>query len=233
MISLKQFRYDTDNLAYLLFSNGNAIAIDGGAHEAIAEFLALRNLHLTHILNTHMHADHTCGNRALEQETGAKIIPIDSLLKDRRLPFEDTAISIIPTPGHSKDSICFHIDSFLFSGDTLFNGTIGNCFSGDYKAFFESVKRLMMLPDETVVLAGHDYVLPSIVFAKKLEPGNEALKHFEMCYNPNHVYSTIGQEKEINPYFRFNTKTILSLLKQRKLAVETEWERWYGLMQIE
>jgi hydroxyacylglutathione hydrolase len=129
--------------------------------------------------------------------------------------------------------LCFSADEALISGDTLFNGTIGNCFSGDLEGFYRSVKKLMELPDKTLVYAGHDYVRDSLAFAKRLEPDNRAIDDFLSRYDRQHVVSTLAEEKRINPYFRFNEPGIVNLLARRELPRRTEWERWQSLMSIE
>ena len=91
----------------------------------------------------------------------------------------------------------------------------------------------MELPDETLVYAGHDYVRDSLAFARRLEPENRAIDAFRARYDPQHVVSTIAEEKRINPYFRFNEPGIVNLLAKRGLPRETEWERWQSLMSIE
>jgi hydroxyacylglutathione hydrolase len=148
---------------------------------------------------------------------------------------EGGRIEILNTPGHTKDSVCFHIDNrILISGDTLFNGTIGNCFTGDLRSFFQSIKKLMALPTGTLVYAGHDYTKDAMLFAGNIEPDNEKnIESFLGRYNPDHVFSTLEDEYRVNPYFRFNNIGIINLLKERKLPLGTEWERWQSLMSIE
>ena len=121
----------------------------------------------------------------------------------------------------------------LITGDTLFNGTVGNCFSGDLKRFYDSIKLLMGFPGETIIYAGHDYVQESMAFAKNLEPDNRDIDLFLKKYDPEHVYSTIDEELKINPYLRFNESKIITLLKSKGLPVATEYERWESLMSIE
>jgi len=88
----------------------------------------------------------------------------------------------------------------------------------------------MTFPDDTVVYAGHDYVRDSMIFAKHLEPDNKDIDIFLEKYNPDHIYSTLLDERRINPYLRFNENAIISLLKKRGLPAETEEERWNSLM---
>ncbi|MHB8771659.1 MAG: hydroxyacylglutathione hydrolase family protein [Syntrophales bacterium] len=231
MLRVKQFRYGADNLGYLVYGAASAIAVDGGAADAILAFIAAQRLSLRYVANTHGHSDHTSGNRALLAGAAVRLLAGADLAAD--IGLDDAAIRVIPTPGHTNDSRCFYTGSALLAGDTLFNGTIGNCFSGDSEGFYLSIKRLMELPDETLVYAGHDYVRDSLAFSRRLDPGNRALDDFGRRYDPEHVVSTLADEKRINPYFRFNEPAIVDLLAQRDLPRRTEWERWQSLMSIE
>jgi hydroxyacylglutathione hydrolase len=232
MLQVKQFRYGADNLGYLVCGEGRCMAIDGGAAEKILSFVAEHRLSLAYVANTHNHLDHTCGNETLLNGSAARLLP-DADLRGDEIAFAGEKIRIIHTPGHTKDSLCYHIGQVLVAGDTLFNGTIGNCFSGDLQGFYHSIRKLLALPDDTTVYAGHDYVRDSLSFASRLEPANRAVSDFLEQYDPNHVFSTIAIEKKINPYFRFNEPDIINLLKGLSLPTGTEWERWQSLMSIE
>ncbi len=233
MFKVKQFRYGADNLGYLVYGAASAMAIDGGAADAVLAFLAEHHLTLRHVANTHSHSDHTGGNRALLAGSQARLLAGVDLTDGARIGLDAGEILIIHTPGHTEDSLCFYTGKALIAGDTLFNGTIGNCFSGDLAGFYRSVKRLMEFPDETLVYAGHDYVRDSLAFARRLEPENRAIDAFRARYDPQHVVSTLAEEKQINPYFRFNEPGIVNLLEKRGLPRQTEWERWQSLMSIE
>jgi len=233
MADIRQFRYGTDNLGYVIHSGRYAAAVDGGATAAISAFLKKNRLDLVEILNTHSHADHTSGNRILARETRAPVADMDEIAARDSFSVGDATVEVIRTPGHSRDSVCYRVEKNLISGDTLLNGTVGNCFSGDFRAFFASLKQLMNLPDDTLVCAGHDYVRASIAFARTLEPSNSALDDFEKAYDPACVYSTIGQELAVNPYFRFSQASIVSRLEAAGYPTGTEYDRWYGLMQME
>ena len=232
MLQIKQFRYSADNLGYVLYGLREAIAIDDGAVDGTLAFLKERNLKLTVVTNTHHHVDHTSGNQQLVHKTGARLIESANLADGEKLFLEGTPILVYRTPGHSEDSICFHAERFLISGDTLFNGTVGNCFSGDLEAFYRSIKKIMSLPEDTVVYAGHDYVSDSVAYATLLEPQNDAIRCFLERYSPDHVFSTLKDELQINPYLRMNAPAIVAFLKDRGLPCETEWQRWESLMKM-
>ena len=233
MLNIEQFRYGTDNFAYIIHGKAQAMAIDGGAWKEILSFLKTNDLTLEFIINTHSHYDHTPGNDQLLKATGAIFLNSATLPDNHKIIIEGETVLVYRTPGHTDDSVCFHTGDILITGDTLFNGTIGNCFSGDQKSFYKSIKRLMALPDDTKIYAGHDYIRDSLAFALHLEPGNKDIDHFRNLYDRDHVYSTMRDERHINPYLRFNEEAIINILKANNLPCAEEGERWESLMSLE
>ncbi len=228
-----QFRYSSDNLGYLVYGNATALAIDGGAGRAILDFVETHGLQLKYVTNTHKHPDHTAGTGDLVKLSGAEYLSREMLLKAGQVVIDDLSVEVIDTPGHTDDSLSFSVANCLITGDTLFNGTVGNCFSGDLKAFYESVKKLLAYPAATRVYAGHDYVSYAMAFAKIVEPDNAAIDAYLKKYDNAHIYSTLADELEVNPYLRFNADPIIVLLKKRGFPVATEYERWLGVMSLE
>lgn len=231
-MEISQFRYSADNFSYVLYGKKDALVIDGGAVDAILSFAQTHDLKIRYVTNTHSHPDHTMGTQTLLERTGATYLDNDTLLRNGSIELEGEKIQVYHTPGHTRDSVCFHTGNMLISGDTLFNGTIGNCFSGDLDAFLRSVRKLMALPENTIVYAGHDYVRESVMFAKMLEPDNRELDSFLRHYDPGHVRSTMADELRVNPYLRFNDEHMIALLEKKGLRVGTEKERWHSLMSV-
>lgn len=231
-MKVKQFRYSSDNLGYLVYGERTAVAIDGGAAGKILSFLEARGLTLKYVTNTHGHMDHTVGNRALLEGSGALFLDNKHLLDMKSIELDGEKIRVFHTPGHTRDSVTFHFGNVLITGDTLFNGKVGRCFSGDLKGFYDSVKFLMEFPGETIVYAGHDYVEEYMAFARQLEPDNPHIDKFLEKYDPAHVDSTLEEEFKINPFLRFNEQTIVSLLKDRGLPASSEYERWESLISL-
>ncbi|OPY90698.1 MAG: Hydroxyacylglutathione hydrolase [Syntrophus sp. PtaU1.Bin208] len=232
-LAVEQFRYGADNLGYLIFGNRTAMAVDGGAVDEILAFLKKHQLELLFVANTHGHYDHTPGNESLLRHSRATFLDCPTLAAQGRLELEGETIAVYATPGHTGDSLCFHVDSILLTGDTLFNGTVGNCFSGDTHGFYRSIKKILTLPPSTIIYAGHDYVRDSMAMARHLEPENPALDKFLSFYDPDHVYSTLADELRINPYLRFNEEPIVRLLREMGLPCDSEEERWQSLMSLE
>lgn len=232
-MKVKQFRYSEDNLGYLVYSEKSAIAIDGGAVDEIVDFINTNNLDLKYITNTHSHMDHTVGNFALAKRYISSKHLDNKLLIDRDIiELDKEKIKIFKTPGHTLDSVCFYIPGILITGDTLFNGKLGRCFSGDLKKFYNSVKLLMKYSDDTIIYAGHDYVEEYMDFAQNIEPDNKYIDIFIEKYDPCHVYSTLKDEFQINPHLRFNDSKMISILKAKGLSVETEYLRFQSVMAL-
>ncbi len=230
-MDIKQFRYHGDNnLGYLLYAEGEAMAIDGGAAAEMTSFLDERRLTLKYVTNTHSHPDHTPGNAELTRHTGAQTLSPREAVKKGTILLGGEDIRVIPTPGHTEDSICFHAPPFLISGDTLFNGKVGRCFTGDLEGFYKSIQALLKLPMDTLVYAGHDYVEEYIEFDRKVEPGNPYIDKYLKKYDPAHVRSTLEDEVKVDPFLRLNSPGVISFLEQRQLPAATEFDRFKSLV---
>jgi hydroxyacylglutathione hydrolase len=167
---------------------GEAIAIDPGDQaQDILHLARDMGLKIKVIANTHAHIDHILGVRGVQEATGAKFLlhpqeleiargsvqaavhllgqPVepppepDALLAEGdEVEVAGVKLKVIHTPGHTPGSISFYTNGIVFSGDTLFCGSIGRTDmpGGDYRQEMSSiVDRLLELPDDTIVLPGH------------------------------------------------------------------------------
>jgi len=155
------------------------------------------------VLNTHSHYDHASGNAHFQRAHRALVVAYDDPA-DRRVEDGDiidlgrSSLRVFHTPGHTPDSICILAGKRLITGDTLFVGKVGGTYSREEaRVEFESLKRLMTLPDEIEVWPGHDVgVRPS---------------------------STIGEEKTTNPFcLRLNDFSDFFWLKENWAAYKKE-----------
>ena len=182
-----------------------AIIIDPGDDvPAIIARLERHKLTAKYIIATHGHIDHVGGFKEIKEATAAPVylherdlflyeaLPMqarllgitppdateidDHLSEGDELGCGEIKVKVYHTPGHTPGSICFHQDEgSLFAGDTLFLGSIGrtDLWGGSLSEIMDSLKgKLMTLPEETVVIPGHG---PA---------------------------TTIGQEKQFNPFLR-------------------------------
>jgi glyoxylase-like metal-dependent hydrolase (beta-lactamase superfamily II) len=126
------------------------------------------NVELRFVLETHVHADHVTSAAALAKRTGAITCAsaLGAACAMRHLKDGDdvvlgsTLIRTLATPGHTNDSLSFHVPGNVFTGDALFvRGTGRTDFqNGDPLTLYDSItKKLFALPDETLVWPGHDY----------------------------------------------------------------------------
>lgn len=154
-----------------------AMVVDpGGDVDKILAEAAQAGLTIKQIVNTHHHWDHTGGNTELKKRAGARLITHaaeDDILQEQkasvpadvRIETETTievgklSFQVYITPGHSPGGICLYAEGQLFTGDTLFVGDSGrtDLQGGHRPTLGASIRRLMELPDDTVVWPGHDY----------------------------------------------------------------------------
>lgn len=203
-----------------------------GAVEDILSFARKHQIRIKYVTNTHSHADHTPGNGALLKKTQARFIDCKQITSDQTIDLDNETLDVLYTPGHTDDSITFKSEDFLVTGDTLFNGTVGNCFSGDLYGFFQSLKRLVSLPESMQVYGGHDYVIESMKMAKIIEKNNPHIDAYLKQYSPGLIVSTIAQELTANPYVRFNAREMINNLQERNLPIDTEFDRFKSIMEI-
>ena len=164
----------------------HAVLIDPGDEASrLLRALNERGLVLSAILLTHVHFDHMMAVKALQQATAAPLLVHEAdapaltdsqksltawlgvtcnLTADRLLKEGDTVtagtltFTVYHTPGHTPGSCCFQTENWLFTGDTLFAGSIGRTDfpGGNSAAMRQSLRRLAALPEEWLVLPGHE-----------------------------------------------------------------------------
>jgi hydroxyacylglutathione hydrolase len=176
---------------YILGCNNSkeGMVIDpGGDALSIVKEITKAELKITKIILTHGHFDHTEG--AVELRDVIKVPVLihsgdspslsftpDGYLEDGQVfNVGEYKISVIHTPGHSPGGVCLYAPGAVFTGDTLFAGSIGRTDfpGGDYNSLIQCVvKKIFPLGDDLRVYPGHG---PA---------------------------STIGQERRFNPFFRF------------------------------
>ncbi|VFQ70713.1 unnamed protein product [Cuscuta campestris] len=222
-----------DNYAYLLHDvdTGTVGVVDPSEAVPIIDALSSSNRNLTYILNTHHHYDHTGGNMELKARYGAKVIGsstdqgkipgIDIALRDGdKWMFAGHEVVVLETPGHTEGHISFYFpgSKSIFTGDTLFSLSCGKLFDGTPQQMLSSLRKIMLLPNDTNIYCGHEYTWSNSKFALSIEPGNEELQSYALQVAnlrkkglPT-IPTTLEKEKLCNPFLRtFSTEIRKSL----------------------
>jgi glyoxylase-like metal-dependent hydrolase (beta-lactamase superfamily II)/rhodanese-related sulfurtransferase len=210
----KQFLHDESGCAsYFLASRQSREALVVDPQLDIQPYLDLaaeREYRISDVIDTHLHADHVSGNRALAQASGARIwlhesadvvFPFSKLKDDQDLRLGQLVIRVVHTPGHRPEAICLLVTnpprspmpSIILSGDTLFVGDVGRPdFGGPDGAHaqYESIRRLLELEDYLEVFPAH--------FEGSCGKG--------MCGRPS---TTIGFERRFNPILQLSPDDFL------------------------
>lgn len=224
----------SDNYAYLVKAGDAVAVVDPSEPGPVTAALGTRGWRLSHILNTHHHLDHTGGNLALKQATGARVV---GPAKDAaRIPgidvgveeasgweFGGLSVQVLEVPAHTRGAISFVIGGNAFTGDTLFAMGCGRLFEGDPAMMWNSLSKLMRLPDATRVWCGHEYTENNGRFALTLEPGNQALQARMVDVRMARAEggkitmpSDMGLEKATNPFLRVASPEIRKSLGMEK-----------------
>lgn len=232
-----------DNYAYLVSDDAGAAGVVdcAEADKVLAEAQRL-GLKLKAVLTTHWHPDHSAGNADLARAVsglrvygaraeGGRIPALTDPVGDAsRIQIGTLAASVIGIPAHTNGHVAYYFRALgsVFTGDTLFVGGCGRVFEGKAATMFQSLARLAALPDDTRVWCGHEYTEKNLRFALTLEPGNLRLKHkYEWAQRVTAeggwtVPSTIGEEKESNPFLRLNSPELCASLKAADPSVSND-----------
>ena len=230
-----------DNYIFLVSDRdlGLAMVVDPGDGDVVLRALKERDLHLSLILNTHHHNDHTGGNDKLQREYGA---PIIGPAKERAriagmsrtvahgdvVTFSTLRAEVLSTNGHTAGHISFYFPQIkaLFCGDTLFSLGCGRLFEGTPSEMWESLKLIRALPDDTQVFCAHEYSESNAKFAIAIDKNNETLKAraaqiatLRKEGKPT-IPALLGNEKLSNPFLRVDQADLRRALARAGLAAE-------------
>ena len=245
-LKVHQFPCRSDNYGFLAHDadQGLTACIDTPDDDAINAGLEEKGWRLTHILNTHHHGDHTGANLSLKERWGCTIVGAAN--DAERIPGIDVRVSdgdayafgsmnakILEVPGHTTGHIAYYFASedIAFVGDTLFALGCGRLFEGSPSMMWNSLQKLMALPDETIVYCAHEYTDNNIAFAVSVDPNNLALRTREAVVRAKRargeptVPSRLGEELAANPFLRADQtdlQTALGMVGADPVKVFTE-----------
>jgi len=168
------------NLGYLLADRdaGLGVLIDPSfSPEAFVQRADDQKITITHVINTHSHPDHTSGNAEATAATGAPLVvhadaPTAAavrVVEGQSLAVGSLVLQFFHVPGHCADHVLVYEarHRLLITGDLLFVGKVGGTSNdADARTEWDSLQKLLRLPDDTTVWPGHDYgVRPSSTIA--------------------------------------------------------------------
>ena len=182
MIFRPFYYYDLGCAAYLLGCGtlGKCAVVDARTDdvEGYAAFANSKGMRITHVIDTHVHADHRSGGRALAQLTGASYclhesadvtFPFTPLRDNEEVELGNTRVRVLHTPGHSPESMCLRVTDlrrgpdpwFVLTGDTLFVGAVGRPdlpgrARENAETLYTSIHtKLLPLPGDIEIYPGH------------------------------------------------------------------------------
>ena len=182
MIFRPYYYFETGCAAYLFGcgSLGKCAVVDAHAEdvERYVEFAASKGMRITHVIDTHVHADHRSGGSELAQKVGAPYclhvsadvaLPFEALVDGQELDLGNTRVKVLHTPGHTPESVCLVVTDlrrgsepwFVLTGDTLFVGAVGRpdlpgrARENAAELYASIHEKLLVLPDELEIFPGH------------------------------------------------------------------------------
>ena len=227
----------SDNYGYLVHhpASNSTLCIDSPDASKILEIANKKGWKITHILNTHWHADHAGGNEAIQKKTDCHIFgpqevksrlnaPLDKVLHGGEiLEFGDLKIHVLSTPGHTLQHVSYYIPSLnaAFVGDTLFALGCGRMFEGQPNMFWNSLKTIRSLPDDTKIYCAHEYTSANLEFALSIDPENAELVEYGKkikqlrASNEPTIPALLGIEKQTNPFLRADNQIFVDFLSMQ------------------
>ncbi len=229
----------SDNYIWLVhdYTSEETVVIDPALADPVLSAAAEKGWVITQIWNTHWHPDHTGGNAAIKAATGCTItgpaaeferIPtLDVKVREGdRVKFGGALANVLEVPAHTAGHIAFYFENhgFIFVGDTLFALGCGRLFEGTAEQMYANMQRLSALPDGTHVYCAHEYTQSNGRYALVAEPDNQALIARMAAVDAMRargeptVPTTIGLERETNPFMRANS---IAQLAERRAAKDS------------
>jgi hydroxyacylglutathione hydrolase len=235
-----------DNYAYWLTctESGAAAIVDPSEAAPILASAEATGRVPTILLCTHHHLDHVGGVPELAARYPGIRVVASTYDRDRidgqteavndgdHLALGNVSIEAMLVPGHTLGAVAFVARSTMatavFTGDTMFLAGCGRLFEGSPADMHRSLRRIVNLPDDTLVYCGHEYTAENLRFAASLEPSNGAVARAASRTDQLRaqglptVPHSIAVERAINPFVRTHSAELRQSLNLGAGASDVE-----------
>ncbi|MBY4896275.1 hydroxyacylglutathione hydrolase [Cupriavidus sp. AU9028] len=236
-----------DNYIWAIHDGRSVAVVDPGDAAPVLAYLERKGLQLGAILITHHHGDHQGGVAQLLAShplgPDGRSLPVAGPATEKighrtqavaqgdtvTLAHPALTLRVLEVPGHTAGHIAYTgsldgLGPVLFCGDTLFASGCGRLFEGTAAQMLRSLDQFAALPDDTRVYCAHEYTASNVRFARAVEPRNNALARWQdkvaelRAAGQPTLPTTIGHEREVNPFLRSRLPQVRQALAGRMPA---------------
>lgn len=208
-----------DNYIWCLQRGDQIAVVDPGDAQPLLAHLAATKRHLSAILITHHHADHTGGIADLVDRWPVPVFgpAAESIAgvshpvaggERVQVPKLDIEFEVIGVAGHTRGHVAYYRRGTLFCGDTLFGCGCGRLFEGSAAQLHAALAKIAALPSDTLIYCAHEYTASGVRFAGAVEPDNPAVAARarqvadRLARREPTVPFTLAEELATNPFLR-------------------------------
>ena len=222
------------NINYILSCNETkkCIILDPLDKDVIEKIIKDNSLLPEYVFNTHAHPDHIKYNDFFLKKYSCPLLAhidcselfefkIQNVFENDLIKVGNISFKVLHTPGHCHEHVSLMLDDYFFCGDLVFNCGVGNVnFRGDVAILYRSIThKVKSLPEDLIVLPGHDYLYNNIKFLESIYEDPELidsqLKLLKEGFDSKELSPLLNLqfERKHNPFFRIDEFSFLDYLK--------------------